>query len=369
MVCEWINLSVMWKAYSLDRCLGWPGVVLGLSLIAISAGELAAAAIPGHELPHKNTDRLFQREQLGKSLTGDAQGAEISVTSFELTPLPVMAQNGTPGLRVDTIWGSGTVTIVSGGQERVASSGDVLALGDELISSEGANVRLVLDNNRGSVEVAEFSHFRIDEISGDQVELDVRKGRVRLSLGQISSNPRADNSAPAVANAPILLSAAEPLFLQSQGNSGSNYNFRVRTPTGVAGVRGTSFGVNVGPNGQTGISSLDGTVAAIAQEQQVLVESGQYSGISPNADDPRATAANPVLTYLKAVVEGSKGSKTLSLTGAVHPLDLVYVNGLAIETDPDGNFALQIPRPASRRLRFVVRGPAVRERVYVIPVN
>ncbi len=359
MVCEGINLSVMWKAYDLARFLSWPGVVLGLSLMTISAGELAAA-IPVPELP-------LEKEQLEKSFTGEALAAELPVSSG-LPALSVIAQNNTPGLRVDTIWGSGTVTIVSGGRERIAQSGDTLGLGDELISSEGANVRLVLDSDRGSVEVAEFSHFRIDEISGDQVELDVRKGRVRFSLGQISPNTRADNSAPWVAESPILISASEPLFFQSQGNSGNNYNFRVRTPTGVAGVRGTSFGVNVGPNGQTGISSLDGTVAAIAREQQVLVESGNYSGISPNAD-PRAIASNPSLTSLEVVVKGSKGSQTLFLTGAVNPLDLVYINGLAVETDPNGNLAVQIPRPANRRLRFVVRGPAVRERVYVIPVN
>lgn len=351
----------MLNAYSLARFLGLPGVVLGLSLITISAGELAAAAIPGQKLS-------LEKGQLGKGLTGEVPAVAMPLSSPASPALPVIAQNDTPGLRVDTIWGSGTVTIVSGNRERVAQSGDVLGQGDELISSEGANVRLVLDSDRGSLEVAEFSHFRIGAISRDDVDLDVRKGRVRFSLGQISSNTRADNSAPWVAEAPILISASEPLFLQSQGNSGSNYNFRVRTPTGVAGVRGTSFGVNIGPNGQTGISSLDGTVAAMAQEQQVLVESGNYSGISPNAE-PRATAANPSRTSLEVVVKGSKGSQTLLLTGAVNPLDLVYVNGLAVETDPDGNFAVQIPRPASRRLRFVVRGPAVREQVYVIPVN
>jgi len=136
----------------------------------------------------------------------------------------------------------------------------------------------------------------------------------------------------------------------------------------VAGVRGTSFGVDVGPNGQTGISGLSGSVVAAAQNQDQLVTRGEYVLISPDSP-PTIVEPTPAQAELKFLVRQTRGGDTVRVFGQVDRLDIVYINGEAIETDPDGNFAVVMERPANRRLRFVVRGPAVRERVYVIPVR
>jgi hypothetical protein len=41
----------------------------------------------------------------------------------------------------------------------------------------------------------------------------------------------------------------------------------ISSPSGVAGVRGTVFGVAVDPKGKTGISTLEGAVATTAKGQ------------------------------------------------------------------------------------------------------
>lgn len=272
----------------------------------------------------------------------------------------------TPVLRIQEIRGTGTATI----DGRPASEGSTLGVGEELTTGENATVRLLVEGRGGSIEVAEYSRFIVGTVSRGEIDLEILQGRARFAVVSIPGI-NSSSTAPSMNAAAKELSsifAPIPEDRLGQGRSGDDYNFRVRTPTGVAGVRGTTFGVDVGPNGQTGISGLSGSIVATAQNQDRLVNRGEYVTIGPDSA-PTIVEPTPEQAELKFLVRQTRGGNTVRVFGQVDRLDLVYINGQAIETDPDGNFAVILSRPASRRLRFVVRGPAVRERVYIVPVR
>jgi hypothetical protein len=68
------------------------------------------------------------------------------------------------------------------------------------------------------------------------------------------------------------------------------------------------------------------------------------------------------------LVTQQSGLRTVRIEGKIDRPDILLLDNELVETDPDGNFSLMVPRPASRNLKFVVRGPAVRERVYIVPL-
>ncbi len=276
-------------------------------------------------------------------------------------------------LRIEEIRGAGIATI----NGRTVSVGSTLGTGEELVTGENTTVRLRIEGRGGSIEVAEFSRFIVGNLASEAIDLEISQGRAVFALP--SSSPR--NSA-GLENFSTVATGLKTLELPdfaprniedspaeiAQNSPRGNYNFRVRTPTGVTGVRGTAFGVDVGPNGQTGVSGVSGTVVAAAQNQEQLVNGGEYVVISPNSP-PTLAQPTPREAKLKLLVHQTRSGSQVRVFGQVDRLDLVYINGQAIETDPDGKFAVILDRPTSRRLRFVVRGPAVRERVYEIPVR
>ncbi len=271
-----------------------------------------------------------------------------------------------PVLRIQEIRGTGTATI----DGSPASEGSTLGVGQELGTGGNTTVRLRIEGRGGSIEVSEYSSFIVGTLSSGEIDLEILRGRVRFAVVSLPgiNSASADNSIMTAAKIKTSEVARIPEDSRAQGRSGNDYNFRVRTPTGVAGVRGTSFGVDVGPNGQTGISGLSGSVVVTAQNQDRLVNSGEYVTISPDSA-PTLVELTPRQAELKFLVRQTRGGNNLRIFGQVDRLDIVYINGEAIETDPDGNFAVIMERPTNRSLRFVVRGPAAREGVYVLPVR
>ncbi|AFY83448.1 FecR family protein [Oscillatoria acuminata] len=233
------------------------------------------------------------------------------------------------------------------------------------IAEENSSARLRFDNFRGSLEVDEISEFEIESLADGNVELFVRRGQVRFSLGRLTRDLVTELSGTAIAMKTLPFSLENPLLTQDRTGDSP---FRVRTPTGVAGVRGTSFGVDVGPTGQTGVRTIDGSVSASALGQEVLVGNGQFTVIAPGLA-PTAPQQIPTDSKFELLVTQPRGSSRVLIHGKIDSPDILLLNGEPIVTNPDGSFSLLIPRPVSRRLRFVVRGPAVRERVYSIPVQ
>lgn len=262
------------------------------------------------------------------------------------------------GLQVESV--SGEVTF----EGQLISAGECLqpATGT-IVTDVNSTARLRLDNFRGSIEVAEVTEFNLETLSDSNVDLFVQQGRVRFSVGRLSQN-----RAALPAETLEALKTTDPENPAIAQNRGGDSPFRVRTPTGVAGVRGTSFGVDVGPNGQTGVRTLAGTVIASGQGQEVTVGRGQFTVIGPGSA-PLAPQEIPPESKFRVLLTQVRGMDLVRIEGKIDPPDILLLDGELVETNSDGTFSLLVPRPRSRRFRFVVRGPAVRERVYVVPIR
>ncbi|WP_254567293.1 FecR domain-containing protein [Oscillatoria sp. HE19RPO] len=309
------------------------------------------------------------------ALEAPEEGIPASLNPGESRPLPLFSQNQEPlspdlfaqttgscagGMRVESL--RGTVTF----EGRPIQIGDCFQPATGIwAAGENSSARLRFDNFRGSLEMDELSEFEIESLADGNVELFVRQGQVRFSLGRLTRDLATELNGEAIALKTLPFSLEDPLLTQDRTGDSP---FRVRTPTGVAGVRGTSFGVDVGPNGQTGVRTVDGSVSASALGQEVLLGNGQFTVIAPGLG-PTAPQPIPAASKLELLVTQPRGSSRVLIHGKIDSPDILLLNGEPVATNPDGSFSLLIPRPVSRRLRFVVRGPAVRERVYSIPVQ
>ncbi len=340
-------------------------LVATLFLWAIAASGFSPKAIAA-------TESLDSSESL-ESLTAETFSfTENPTLENYLAQGDSLITQATSTLRIEEIRGAGMATI----NGRPVSVGSTLEIGEELVTGENTTVRFQISGRGGSIEVAEFSRLVVGNLASGAIDLEIIKGRATFALPSLSeTNSAGLESFLTAATGMKTLEISD--FSQinpddhpaiAQNSSRGNYNFRVRTPTGVTGVRGTAFGVDVGPNGKTGICGVSGTVVAAAQNQEQSVNGGQYVVISPNSP-PTLVEPTPPDAKLKVLVHQTRGGNRVRVFGQVDRPDLVYINGQAIETDPDGKFAVILDRPTSRLLRFVVRGPAVRERVYEIPVR
>jgi len=107
---------------------------------------------------------------------------------------------------------------IAGGEWQPAEKGMVLREKDELRTMEGATAQVLLDDGKvGQVEVREKSYFRLNTLrendqSGDKTTLlDLAQGKLRVHAQKLKGKSK----------------------------------FEVRTPTAIAGVRGTVFDVSV----------------------------------------------------------------------------------------------------------------------------
>jgi hypothetical protein len=227
----------------------------------------------------------------------------------------------------------------------------------QLVTGNDSRVRLYVPE-LGSIEVSEHTALTIKTLSSGRTSLFVSRGKVRLAVGTLSGSQEQEKAMIAQTGQQLLL---------AQRNANGNYPVDIETPAGVAGVQGTSFGVSVGPNGKTAVSSIQGNVDAIAQGRRVLVGSGQYVVISPG-QAPISAQTTPARAKLNVLSLRRVDANTIRVVGKIDPLDILFINSQAIQTDVEGNFVAMVERPLNRRLKFVVRGPEVRETSYEIAV-
>lgn len=339
-----------------------------LFLWAIAAAGFSPKAIAATE----SLESLESLASLASLAPENFSFRENSSLENYLSQTDSLIAQATSVLRIEEIRGAGIATI----NGRPVTVGSTLETGEELVTGENTTVRFRIEGRGGSIEVAEFSRFIVGNLASGAIDLEILQGRATFALP--SSSPRNSAGLENFLTAGAGQKTLEPSDISqtnlddnpaiAQNSARGNYNFRVRTPTGVTGVRGTAFGVDVGPNGQTGVSGVSGTVVAAAQDREQSVNGGQYVVISPNSP-PTLVEPTPPDAELKVLVHQTRGGNRVRVFGQVDRLDLVYINGQAIETDPDGKFAAILDRPTSRLLRFVVRGPAIRERIYEIPVR
>lgn len=317
--------------------------ILSCSLTGVMSFDLALSASASSEWVEQNTGRT----QLSQNQP--------------VTPLSAV---------VEEIEG----IVTYGPSQTPVSQGQRLGAGEsQLLTGNNSSVRLHIPQ-LGSVEVSENTALRIKTLSTGRTSLFVSKGQVRLSVGTgvLNQGQQKVGASSAISMQETNISGNRPLesgqkLLLAQQNANGNYPVDIETPAGVAGVQGTSFGVNVGPDGKTGVSSIQGNVDAIAQGRRVPVRSGQYVVIPPG-QAPISPQTIPPRAKLKVLSVRRVGAKAIRVMGKIDPLDILFINGQAIQTDAEGNFMAIVERPLNRRLRFVVRGPEVRETAYEIAV-
>lgn len=253
----------------------------------------------------------------------------------------------------------------------------LLANGDEIITGADSTARLAIDNNTGIVEVAEKTAVRISNLSSSaggekDTAIFVSRGRVRLSIGKTNAPTAAANTSTIIP--PNQIAALDTFSglgnssqIAQQKKSPRTTPVRVETPEGVAGVRGTSFGVSVG-DGKTSVATIEGAVEVSGRtDSQVAVTRGNTTVIFPESP-PAAPSASPGLAQLKVRSLSRLSGNIYRLSGQINPIDIIDVNNETIKIDRQGNFKIQGILPPSRRLNIVVRGPSVTERHYSLAV-
>lgn len=311
---------------------------------------------------------------IASPIASKTQKSSLSIAA-NLPPANTLKAQGTAtGRSLEITEIRGTVTF----KGRSAQLGDLLlAPGDEIITGPNSTARLAIDNNTGIVEVAEKTAVRISSLSGASGEKDtaifVSRGRVRLSVGRTAATTPATNTSIIIPpNQIVALNTFSGLGKSSQvaqkRSSARRAPVRVETPEGVAGVRGTSFGVSVGPDGKTGVDTIEGAVAVSDRtDSEVIVNPGNATVIFPQTS-PIGPAASPALAKVKVHSLSRLSGNVYRFSGQIDPMDILYINKQAIKIDRHGQFKIQGILPPSRRLKIMVQGPSVRERHYELAV-
>ncbi|MEG5137936.1 MULTISPECIES: FecR family protein [unclassified Microcoleus] len=350
-----------------------PLISLSLAVLACLPTFRGTIASPLSASPKQqsNPTKIISVDQ---APTGSKSPKNPQTAAANPSPAQALKAQGTAAgrsLEIQEI--RGTVTF----KGRPAVVGDrLLAPGDEIITGPDSTARLAIDNNIGIVEVAEKTAVKISDLSSSAGENDtaifVSRGRVRLSIGKTAAPTASANSSTIIPPQQIAAlntfsGIAETSQIAQQKKSPRTAPVRVETPEGVAGVRGTSFGVSVG-DGKTSVETIEGTVEVSGRtDSQVVVTRGNATTIFPQTS-PVAPSASPRLTQLKVRNLSRLSGNIYRLSGQINPIDIIYVNNETIKIDQQGNFKIQGILPPSRRINIVVRGPSVTERHYSIAV-
>ncbi len=228
-----------------------------------------------------------------------------------------------------------------GNQKRPARVGDRLgAVGQGISTASRSTSILNVDTGIGVVKVAENTALSVNRLSimadGARVTiLDIAYGQARLQVRPFT-NP--------------------------------NTRLEIRTPSGIAGVRGTDFGVSVDPVGKSGVATLAGAVEASAQGQAVMVNPGFVSVIIPG-EPP--TPPRPIDRELRLRIrDWRRISGKVAFLADVDPSNSVLLNGQEVAVSRNGRVDVRVSLPVNQSyLRVVVRNPLGEERRYRVRVR
>lgn len=365
------------KIFTCWRSTKIPLLSLSLAVLATLPAFRSTIASPLSLSPKQqsNPTKIISVDRLPAPPTGSKSPKFPQIAAANPSPTKTINVQGTAArrsLEIKEI--RGTVTF----KGRPAVVGDrLLAPGDEIITGPDSTARLAIDNNTGIVEVAEKTAVRISDLSSTSGENDtaifVSRGRVRLSIGKTAAPTAAAQTSTIILPSQIAAlntfsQIAKTSQIAQQKKSPRTAPVRVETPQGVAGVRGTSFGVSVAPDGKTTVETIEGAVGVSGNnDSEVVVNAGSATAIFPQTS-PLAPSASPRLADLKVRSLSRLGGNIYRLSGQINPIDIIYVNNQAIKIDREGKFKIQGILPASRRLKIVVRGSSVREKHYNLAV-
>lgn len=234
----------------------------------------------------------------------------------------------------------GAVAYVRGTSVQPAKAGmRLLNVGDGVNTGAKSSAKLAVDTGIGFVSVAENTNIRVQELrklpNGGQVtRLQVAKGQARLQVRRFT-NP--------------------------------DSRLEIQTPAGLSAVRGTEFGVSVQPDGKTGVATLEGSVAAIAQGQVEPIKAGFQSLVVPGEAPLPATRLREDTRLQLQLIE-TVGGGNVRITGKVDFVNLVLVSDQPISLERNGQFDITTPLPPNRRVQAVVITPLGKRQVYELAV-
>lgn len=154
----------------------------------------------------------------------------------------------------------GRVQAIAGETQRTLRLGDAVFEGERVVTAAGAKAKLLFVD-RSVLTIGPSSELRIDR-----------------SLYRLGSDPKRESL--------FELTKGLVRALASRWSLGSNQRFEIRSPSAVAGVRGTEFIVAVGEDGKTEIHVLEGEVDVLnvrdRQNRGVRLTAGQFSLVTPD---------------------------------------------------------------------------------------
>jgi hypothetical protein len=233
----------------------------------------------------------------------------------------------------------GQVLYSRGQKSQPARSGMRLqAVGDAITTKQSSSTILAIDQGTGFINVSENSNINVQKLlkgrAGEHItQLQVKAGQVRLQVRPFTN---------------------------------STSRLEIQTPAGVAGVRGTEFGVSVQQNGKMGVATIKGGVATNAQGQTVLVGAG-FQNITIPGEPPSAPVPLREDTRLNIRQLVANGSQ-VRIVGIVDPVNLLTIAKQTQNTDKSGNFDITVPLLANRRVEAVVVTPLGKKQVYELAV-
>jgi hypothetical protein len=225
---------------------------------------------------------------------------------------------------------------------REAKIGDLLqSPSDEISTGANSSAVLKLDAGVGSIYVAENTTIQIRSFlvaadNGRITNLFIPRGKARLQVNKFT-------------------------------NRGSQLN--IQTPSGMSGIRGTTYSVTARPNGNMILTTFEGSVVTTAQNQTKMVDGG-FQNLTVTGEPP--LTAVPIsndasLSYvINRQVSGS--FRSIIFDGYTNPFNTVKVDGLEQSLDRNGRFSVQLPAPSSLRVKITVETSLGKLQTYEIPI-
>lgn len=236
-------------------------------------------------------------------------------------------------LRIQRI--SGDVAIFTNQRTRARVGDYLTSVGHGLVTGRRSTAHLAVDDGIASVAVAQNTQMTIQQLSvlrdGARITvLDVPQGQVRFQVRRFT-NP--------------------------------NSRLELRTPSGVAAVRGTNFGISVNQQGQTNVAALEGQVEAGAQGVRVSVDAGKVSIIYPGAAPTAAKELDRELDIRWQNYEWR--GEGCYMAGYVDAANLLWVNDQEVSVNRAGYFDQTISFGSQRRVvPIMVQNPMGETRVH-----
>ncbi len=258
--------------------------------------------------------------------------------SVPLLPPRLVAQTVqllSQGQWLEVLQVSGQVTLQAS-QPRPAQVGDRLVkAGDTLTTGPRSYSLLQLDSGIGTIQVAENTLLQVRNLeklrNGARVTtLNLKRGQVRLRIRKLS-NP--------------------------------DSRFEIHSPTGIAGVRGTEFGVLLNQSQRMVVGTESGLVNASSNGESVDLGPETGSAIFP-AEPPLPPL--PLDRELRFQLdEVDYREKQVWISGQVNPLNSVIANGVDLDISKTGTFEQLIPARRGQAIAIAVLNALGDERRYI----